>query len=408
MDHRFAYRAQDAQLNPIDSASASAEEERDLSNFNHGWTNEQYLPADEVTRACEEVLSTNHGLALQYTPRKGIEDVRETIAEYMTAEFDISADTENIMVTTGAKQGIDLICKLFLDPGDTVAVTTPTYATGISIFETHEAEFLEIPMDEDGMIVDRLAAEIDALREQGKDLPKFIYDVPEFHNPTGITMSRERREQLIDLAEDHEIMILEDDPYRRLRVEGEPVPAIKSLTDSDLVTFLGTYSKLVCPGIRVGWMVADETIVNRLPKFKEDGGTSGLNQLVISQLHEKGYLQEREEEFRRFLHSQRDKVVDSIREHLPSANIHHVPEGGFYLWLELPDGVDSTKLTHYAKESGVLFMPAEAYYPTDGPQNYLRLALAYEDVDEIESGIKRIADALERYRRTERIDMQAD
>jgi len=161
------------------------------------------------------------------------------------------------------------------------------------------------------------------------------------------------------------------------------------------------------PGI-VSSVKRDRSPVRRFPKFKEDGGTSGLNQLVISQLHKKGYIGERENEFRRFLKSQRDQVVKSIREHLPGVNIHHVPEGGFYIWLELPEEIDSTKLTHYAKQSGVLFMPGEAYYPTDGPQNYVRLALAYEDVDDIETGVKNIADSIEQYRRLESDQVQAE
>jgi 2-aminoadipate transaminase len=397
MGHRFAYRAEDEQMNAGDGASVSAKKERELSNFNHGWTNERYLPAEVVSETCKKVLSNKHGLALQYTPRKGIKEVREVIAEYMNNEFSIEADTDNIMVTTGAKQGIDLMCKAFIEPGDRVALTTPAYATGISIFETHEAEFIEIPMDEDGMVVDQLEDKISSLIKQDKEIPKFIYNVPEFHNPTGITLSRKRREQLIELAEEHNIMIIEDDPYRRLRVEGERVPAIKSIRNSNNITFLGTYSKLVCPGIRVGWMVTDENIINKLTKFKEDGGTSGLNQLIVSELHKNGYIQERERKFRNFLRDQRDKVIECVNKYLPDTKIHHIPEGGFYLWLELPEHVDSTELSYYAKENGVLFMPSEAYYPTSGPQNHLRLSLAYENIEDIESGIKKIRDSIDEY-----------
>lgn len=396
MDFRFAQRVV-AMETESSAPPISTEEERTMINFSDGWTPPEYMPADEILAACEEVLTTNKELALQYSPRPGLTVTREMLVEYLQEDYGIEADIENIFVTTGAKQGIDLVCKTMLEPGDKVAVTTPTYHTGLSIFRSHEAEFLEVPIDAEGMDVQKLENEIEELVESGEDVPKLIYDIPESHNPTAATMSNSRREKLIEIAEKYNILIVEDDPYRQLRFDGKPNKPIKAISQSEHVIFLGSFSKLVCPGIRVGWVVANSELLEKFPNFKEDGGTSGLNQLIVRELYQNGYLAERASEYRRKLESNRDAVIESIAEYLPQANVVNTPSGGYYLWVEFPDHVDTGELLRFAKEREVLFLPGEKFYPTDGPGNYIRMAYAYENPDRITEGIKLISTALEDY-----------
>lgn len=370
---------------------------RDAYDFSGGWYAREYLPAREVQAAATTVLEDHADIALQYGEKTGVPEFKCTIQGYLQREYGIETTLDQLAITTGAKQGLDLVCKLLLDPGDAVAVTSPTYGTGIALLESHGAELLEVAIDEDGMVVSDLAAKIEDRLAAGKDVPKLVYDMPEFHNPLGVTMSRERREQLIDLAETHDMMVVEDAPYRKLRFEGDSIPPIRALTNGAAVTYLGTYSKIVSPGIRVGWMVAAPEIIEKLPKVKPDGGTSPLNQLIVNELHASSFIDERTVAYAERLRIRRDATIDAIHTHLPEATIPQLPQGGYYLWLELPPNVDSSDLLEVAIDHDVVFFPSSEFYPTDGPANYLRLSYAYETPASIRQGIRALAAAFADY-----------
>ena len=398
MVDRFARRSSPDNFPDISEPTLGEYQERSIINFTHGYASPDHLPADALAAVSDEVFGEHSSRALQYGPAAGLDHLREPLVAYLEEHYEIDTTLDNLMITTGAKQGLDLVCKAMIEPGDRVALTSPTYGTGLRILRSHEVEFLDVPVDEDGMVVSELEAAFEELAAAGEDLPKFVYDVPEFHNPTGVTMSRERRERLVELAAEYDVVIVEDAPYRTLRFEGESVPPVKSFDDDDgNVVFLGTYSKLICPGLRVGWLIADEGIVDRLLPLKPDGGTNPMSQAYISELHKNGYVEERAVDYAEVLGDQRDVMVEAIREHLPQVDIWNVPEGGYYIWLELPKHVDTELMYEIGKDIGVLFLPGNLFSPGETHRNFLRLAWAYEDPEQIVKGVKRLSDVIDTY-----------
>ena len=329
---------------------------------------------------------------LQYAPRPGLLELREWIAGHLASEG-IRVSADSILVCNGAKQGIELACKLFLDPGDAIVVTRPTYQSALGVFHGWEASFVEIGMDADGMLVDELAATLAERERRGLPAPKLLYDVPEFHNPTGVTLTRARREQLVELASRHGMVVLEDDPYRRIRFSGEPVPPIQSLDRHGCVIGLGTFAKLVAPGLRLGWVIARPEIVAQMAAMKADGGTCPFTQRMLIEYCRAGRLEPDIRDRVRTYQAHRDVMARAVREHLPQATFR-LPEGGYYLWLRLPDGVDSDELAARAERQGVQVLPASHFHATPGPRNYLRLAYSYASPSEIVEGVRRLAVAL--------------
>jgi 2-aminoadipate transaminase len=326
---------------------------------------------------------------LQYAPRAGLADLREWIAGHLAGDG-IRVGADSILVCNGAKQGIELACKLFVDPGDAIVVTRPTYQSAIGVFHGWEADFVEIGLDADGMVVDELAATLAERERRGLPAPKLVYDVPEFHNPTGVTLARTRREQLIELANRYGILVLEDDPYRRIRFSGDPVPPLQSFDRHGCVIGLGTFAKLVAPGLRIGWVIARPEIVAQMAAMKADGGTCPFTQRMLIEYCRAGRL---EPDIRHRVHTyraHRDVMARAVREHLPQATFR-LPDGGYYLWLRLPDGVDSDELATLADRQGVQVLPASQFQATRGPRNYLRLAYSYASPSEIVEGVRRLA-----------------
>jgi len=337
---------------------------------------------------------------LQYAPRLGLPELREWIARYVAGEG-IRADADNVLVVHGAKQGIDLACKLFLDPRDAIVVTRPTYQSALVVFHGWEASFIEVGLDADGMIVDELAAALADRARRGLPAPKFVYDVPEFHNPTGVTLSGPRRAALVDLATRHGMVILEDDPYRRIRFSGEPVPPIQAHDREGCVLGLGTFAKLVAPGLRVGWVIATPEIIARLAALKADGGSCPLTQRMLVEYCRAGRLDPDIRDRVRTYRAHRDVMAQAVREHLPQATFA-LPQGGYYLWLQLPEGVDSDRLATLAEANGVFVLPASQFHATPGPRHHVRLAYSYASPSEIVEGVRRLAAAFAQMERLAR------
>lgn len=329
---------------------------------------------------------------LQYAPRLGLPELREWIAGWLEGEG-VGADPASIIVVNGAKHGLDLACKLFLEPGDTVVVTRPTYQSALGIFRGYEVTFLEVRLDEHGMDVEELAERLAARARVGAPMPKLVYDVPEFHNPTGVTLSRARRERLLELAERHDMLVVEDDPYRRIRFEGEPVPPMAALDRGRRVIALGTFAKLVAPGLRVGWVAATPEIAGKMGALKSDGGTCPFTQRLVLEYCRAGRLEPHVRDLVKTYHAHRDVMVEALRREIPAAR-YRVPDGGYYLWLTLPAAIDSGRLLVEALARGVRFLPARDFFATAGPSNHLRLAYSYASPAAIAEGIRRLAAAL--------------
>ena len=357
--------------------------------FDSGFAAPQLLP--DLSRFAVDALTDHREEVLQYASGRGQPYLREWLANWMNEEG-CALTADHILITNGAKQGIDLVCRLLLDEGDAIVVTAPTYFTAIPIFRNYGAEFVEIEQDDAGLDVAALEAALDARSAAGKAPPKFIYNIPEFHNPTGATMPAARREPLIALAETRGIPIVEDSPYRRVRFEGADAPLLKALDRSGSVFHLGTFSKLVAPGLRIGWIAAEPALVARMVQLKSEGGSSPLIQRII-------YEFARSDEFSRHVtrvqheyRERRDHIVAALAREIPDAALA-VPEGGYYVWLTLPEHIDGDLLAARAHDAGVHLIAGSRFYAAQSavaPRNHIRLSYSYTTPDQIDEGVRRL------------------
>ena len=360
--------------------------------FDSGHASNAVLP--DLTAEAERALTVYRAETLQYAPRPGLADLRSRIVEQMAADG-IATSRENVLVTNGAKHAIDLICRVLLDEGDAIVVTRPTYFTAIPIFRSYGVRFIEVGQDRDGLDVDELSRILASREREGLARPKFIYNVPDFHNPTGITMSLERRKALIQLASERGIHIVEDSPYRKVRFEGRNLPSLKALDTDDTVFYVGTFSKLMAPGLRVGWTVASAEMIARMIQLKSDGGSCPLTQRVIAEFLGGGRLPAHIERVQTTYRANRDAMVAALRRDLPDAAFE-IPQGGYYVWLTLPDGVDGDRVARLALDGGVTVLAGSKFFAspeTPHPKNHLRVAYSHATADEVDAGIRMLATA---------------
>ena len=350
----------------------------------------QALPSDTVTAVAHEVLRDLGDVALQYGGGQGTPELRERITMLM-AEEGIAADAEDVVVTTGAQQALDLVGKIFIDPGDVIAVEAPAYVGALTAFGAYQPRFLPIELDDDGMIVE----ELEQALVRG-ERPKFVYTVPNFGNPAGVTMSTQRRHQLVALCREASIPVIEDNPYGLLRFEGEPLPCLRSL-DPENVIYLGTVSKTFSPGVRVGWALAEPSVVQRLVLAKEasDLCSSNLNMLLTERwfaddVRWRSTLAGLVQTYR----ARRDVMLEALDEHFPDGAMWTHPHGGFYVWVTLPEWLDATSLLAAAVERRVAYVPGTAFYPDGRGTNRIRLAFCYPPEERIREGVERLGSLL--------------
>ena len=382
----FARRA--SQLSPMLPAAAPSGN----IAFDSGHAFPGVLP--DLTAEAAIALTTYRAETLQYAPRMGLPALRAWIAESMTSDG-ARVGTDDILVTNGAKHALELVCRLLLDEGDAVVMTAPTYFSAIPIIRSFGATFIEVRQDHAGLDVDDLAATLDRRRRDGKPRPKFIYDVPDFHNPTGVTMSVDRRAALLELAAAHGIVIVEDSPYRKVRFEGASVPSLKALDERDTVLQLGTFSKLMAPGLRVGWVAAASPLVARMAQLKTDAGSCPLTQRTILEFCANGRLTQHIARVQERYRANRDRMVAAMRRELPEVSFV-MPHGGYYLWLTFPDGIDADELAACANRTGVTVIPGSRFFARPDvahPRNVLRVAYSHADEHEIDEGVRRLASA---------------
>ena len=353
------------------------------------------FPPETLAAITARIAQESSAKALQYGPTDGLPETKECIAEVMGAEG-MRVDTEDVVVTTGGQQVIDLVVKTLIDPGDVVIAEGPTYPGAVPTFNAYQADVVQIDMDSEGMRVDLLEETIDALEREGRRL-KFIYTVPTFQNPAGATMSLARRKRLVEIANDRELLVLEDNPYGLLRYEGEPLPPLHSLDGGVYVMYLGTFSKILSPGIRLGWVVAPPPVLEKINVGKQgaDLCTSTLSQLMVQAYFERGDWQEYVQALTGVYRPRRDAMLEALGEFFPREAEWTRPDGGMFVWATLPDYIDTTDLLARALRDNVAFVPGQGAFLDGRGRSSMRLNFSASGEDRIREGIRRIGQVID-------------
>lgn len=362
----------------------------DIVSFAGGMPYVEAIPLQDVLTIVAEALDGHGSGLLQYAGGQGHLVLRERLIPLMAAEG-VDADPDDMVITTGAQQALDVIARIFIDPGDMVAVEAPAYVGALTAFGAYEPRYLQIDLDADGMVVDQLE---DALVRGER--PKFVYTVPNFGNPAGVTMSLPRREQLVALCREAGIPIIEDNPYGLLRFEGDPLPCLRSM-DPENVIYLGTVSKVFSPGVRVGWALAEQSVVQRLVLAKEAADLCGssFTMLVTERYFAGDRWRDNLAAFVDLYRLRRDAMLQALPERLPADAAWTEPAGGFYVWVTLPGWADTQAMLAAAVERRVAYVPGTAFYPDGRGRNQMRLAFCHPTEERIREGVARLGALLE-------------
>ena len=362
----------------------------DVISLAGGLPDTSTFPAQTFAAQMTRIAQESAAEALQYGPTEGFRETVDCIVEVMGAEG-MLPDPEDVIVTTGGQQAIDLLCKTLVDPGDAVICEAPTYPGAIPVFCSYQADTIQIECDGDGMRIEELEAAISRLDGEGRR-PKFIYSVPTFQNPAGVTMSLERRRRLVELARSRELLVIEDNPYGLLRFGGESLPPLYQLDGGDFVLYVGTFSKILSPGIRLGWAVAPPPVMEKvvLGKQASDLCTSTLTQYFVREYFGAGRWSDYVESVSDIYRSRRDAMIEALARHFPPQATWTEPEGGLFIWATLPEYIDTGDLLAKALRRDVAFVPGQAAYVDERGRSSMRLNFSGSGEDEIREGIRRI------------------
>jgi len=392
-EYRYAHRTQKMGSSVIRELLKFTEQP-DIISFAGGLPAPEVFPVKEFQEACNQVLTDHGAQALQYGTTEGYQPLREMIARHNT-RYSVRVTAENVMITSGSQQALDFIGRLFINRGDYVVVESPTYLGALQAWNAYGAQYISVPSDENGMIMDKLE---EALRIG----PKFIYILPNFQNPSGSTLSLERRQRLVLLADQYGVPIVEDDPYGQLRYDGEHIPSVATLdsryrNDNDgeytgSVIYLSTFSKLLAPGLRLAWVIAPPQVIRKLVMTKQaaDLHTSTFNQHVAYEVAKGGFLDEHVKVIRATYKERRDVMIEMMEEMFPAGVSWTKPLGGMFLWGVLPENVDAAEVLKVAVERKVAFVPGGSFHPNGGGANTMRLNFSFSNPDNIREGITRL------------------
>ena len=381
-----------------------------MISFAGGLPAPDVFPVQRFEEACRKVLAEQAALALQYGATEGYTPLRELLANNM-ARYGIKANVENVLITSGSQQALDLIGKLFINAGDRVLVEAPTYLGALQAFNVYGAEYVSVPSDDNGLCTDLLEQPL-------RSGPKFMYVLPNFQNPAGTTLSASRRHDLVLLADKYGIPIVEDDPYGQLRYEGEHLPSLVVLDHENVrrdsgysignVIYLSTFSKTLAPGLRLGWIVAPPEVISKLAQLKQgaDLHTSTFTQFVAYEVACDGFLDKHVKLIRQVYRERRDVMLQALQEFFPPAVTWTHPQGGLFLWVTLPEGLDMKAVFNSAIEQNVAFVPGDSFYARDLHNNdlaegsrHMRLNFSNADPEQIREGIRRLSEAVETHLR---------
>lgn len=366
----------------------------EIISFAGGLPASETFPVDDLKPIVAEVLEKEGTRALQYGTTEGDDMLREQIIRFMAADGVTGLTKENILIVSASQQALDMTCKLFVNPNDPVIIGLPSYVGTISAMRSYSARTVGIPVLDDGMDMDKLESEIKRLiKECGP--PKFIYVIPDFQNPAGITLTLEKRKRLLEIAYKYQVLIIEDSPYRSLRYDGETVPSIYSLDKEGHTIGLYTFSKIFCPGFRLGWIVGPAEIINKFVVSKQamDLCTPPFSQKIAAYYMKEGKLEERIQKNVELYKVKKDAMLAALDKYMPKRDdlTWTKPEGGMFLWLRAPEFINMDELFYKALENNVAYVIGSAFYVNDGGKNTCRLNFSYPSLEEIEEGVKRLS-----------------
>ncbi len=389
-DHRFARRMQHLRASDIREI-LKVTQCPEVISFAGGLPASELLPVREMAELARELLLDDGVRALQYAPTEGLPVLREAISRRLGELYGLDFPPDDVLVVTGSQQALDLTGKVFLDEGDAVLCESPTYLGAINALRAYQPRFVEVPTDDDGMVPAELEHRLAA-----EERVKLIYVVPDFQNPSGRRWSVERRRRLADLAARFRVPVIEDAPYGELCFEGEPLPPVASFDEAGLVILLGTFSKILSPGMRLGWVVGESSLVRRYALVKQgvDLHTSSLTQLLAARFIAEHDLDAHVSRIRDVYRRRRDAMLAALDQHMPPEVTYTRPMGGLFLWVELPAGIDSRELLEHSLEGNVAFVPGSAFFANGGHENTLRLNFSAMPEDRIAEGIRRLARAV--------------
>mgnify|MGYP000159197462 CR=1 FL=1 len=387
---RFARRTESMKASEIREL-LKLMEQPDFISFAGGIPEPKLFPIEEVKTATERVLQHSYTTALQYGPTEGYRLLREWIASYMNDTFGLRHTMTNVLVTSGSQQGLDLIGKLMLDEGDIVLCESPTYLGAIQAFQPYRPRFMEIETDAEGIIPESLERTLAANPEA-----KLLYAIPNYQNPSGRTWSLERRQRVMEIVARHTVTVVEDDPYGELRFEGDRLPPLQAFDEQGQVMYLGSFSKVLCPGYRVGWTAAPKVYMEKMALAKQgvDLHTSSMNQMIIYEMLQLQTLHTYVSRLIGTYKERRDAMVSILREKLPELAFQ-LPQGGLFLWGELPAHWNCRMLLEQAVQHKVAFVPGGSFYPNGGHEHTMRLNYSLSDEQRIREGIDRLASLIQ-------------
>ena len=398
-DHRYAQRTQRMGSSAIREL-LKLTEQPEIISFAGGLPGPDVFPIEEVAQACERLLSESGAQALQYGATEGFQPLREMIARHAT-RYGLEITEENVLITSGSQQALDLLGRIFINRGDHILVENPTYLGAIQAWNAVGAEFVPVSMDSDGM-------KTDAMEDAMRTGPKFIYVLPNFQNPTGVTLSLERRRRLVEIADRHGVPIVEDDPYGQLRFEGDHLATVVRLDNEQRrngdpcyrgnVIYLSTFSKTLSPGLRLAWVVAPPEVIRKLVQAKQgaDLHTSTFNQMLAFEVARGGFLDRHVRVIRDVYRERRDVMLQAMADHFPSAVQWTRPQGGLFLWATLPEGMESAEVLKDAVAEKVAFVPGSPFFAKGGGENTMRLNFSNATPAKIREGMMRLGRVLER------------
>ena len=400
MKNLFSEKMKEVKPSAIDELLALGAD-KSIISFGGGYPDASLFPKNKLEKIFNEIINDPSGASMQYAPSDGLPKLREQIANLMTFD-DTPCEAQNVLILQGSQQGIDLASKMFIDPGDVLITEDPTFLGALIAFNLNQPNYKAIPVDNDGMRTDLLKEALEV-----NPRTKMIYTIPDFQNPTGVTLSLARRKQLIDLANLHDVVILEDTPYRHIRFEGESLPTLKSMDTQNRVIHLGSFSKVLVPGLRIGWAIAETSLIKKmgLLKVAADTQTSTLNMSATSMFLERYDLNTHINKLRDAYLVKKELLLEQIRKHFPENIKVTNPSGGLFTWVTFDEKFNTTKFMKEIAlpEAKVAYVPGGSFFPVTEQKNHARINFSSQPEDLIKKGIASLGQSLRNYEKRNRI-----